>query len=248
MISNKKIELEKKQRAEQLKIEKEYKKKQQDLAYVNAIINIALGVTQALAGSPPPLNFIAAALVAVAGAVELATISSQKFAKGGSGKVDDKKGGVLVGKSHAQGGIQLRGIGEAEGGEYFGVINRDATRKYEAVLPKIFKSLNEKTFVFKDEKTYIANNENALTNNKSFILNNGFVEDHTIIRNHIKNSQFEKIFNRQSIPNVTVNVNNPYGKEMLKEMRRKPQQTLVYDDGAYTVYETGNYRLKTNKK
>lgn len=223
--ANKKTELEKKQKAEQLKIEREYKKKQQELAVISAIINVALGVTQALAGSPPPLNFIAAALVAVAGAVEISAISSQKFAKGGSGLVDEKKGGVLVGKSHRQGGIKLNGIGEAEDGEYFGIINRDATRQYKAVLPRIFKSLNEKTFV----------------------VNNGFVEDHTIVRNHINNRQFEKVIDRRAIPSVTVNVNNPYGREMLEEMRRKRPQTQIVETQHERIERTGNYTLITRK-
>ena len=171
------------------------------------------------------LGIITGALVLAAGAVEIGVISSQKFAKGGSGLVDEKKGGVLVGKSHRQGGIKLNGIGEAEDGEYFGIINRDATRQYKAVLPRIFKSLNEKTFV----------------------VNNGFVEDHTIVRNHINNRQFEKVIDRRAIPSVTVNVNNPYGREMLEEMRRKRPQTQIVETQHERIERTGNYTLITRK-
>jgi tape measure domain-containing protein len=48
-----------------------------------AIMNTAEGVTNALATVPYPLNLAAAASVGVAGAVQIATISSTKFANGG---------------------------------------------------------------------------------------------------------------------------------------------------------------------
>lgn len=64
------------------KINKKAAKKQKTIAIIQAIINTAIGVTQALAGSPPPASYILAALTGVLGAVEIATISSQQFAKG----------------------------------------------------------------------------------------------------------------------------------------------------------------------
>ena len=144
--ADKKAALEKKQKAESEKLNKEYAKKQQQVAIIQAIINTALGVTQALGGSPPPLNFILAALVGIAGGVEIGTISSQQFAEGGHGEIDKKKGGVLSGKRHSQGGIKLPGIGEAEGGEYFAIINRDATRRYANQLPLLFDSINNQRY------------------------------------------------------------------------------------------------------
>lgn len=48
-----------------------------------AISNTALGVTQALASTIPPFNFALAALVAAAGAAEIAAINAQPFAHGG---------------------------------------------------------------------------------------------------------------------------------------------------------------------
>lgn len=64
-------------------IELKYAKKKKNIALTQAIINTALGVTSALANSGNPiLGIIMAALVGVAGALEIATISSQKFAKG----------------------------------------------------------------------------------------------------------------------------------------------------------------------
>lgn len=144
--ADKKAALEKKQKAESEKLNKEYAKKQQQVAIIQAIINTALGVTQALGGSPPPLNFILAALVGIAGGVEIGTISSQQFAEGGYGEIDKKKGGVLVGNRHSRGGIKLPGIGEAEGGEYFAIINREATMRYANELPLLFDSINNQRY------------------------------------------------------------------------------------------------------
>jgi hypothetical protein len=49
-----------------------------------AIINTAIGVTKAFATLPPPASYVAAALAVATGAAQIATISAQSFAKGGS--------------------------------------------------------------------------------------------------------------------------------------------------------------------
>lgn len=93
---------------------REQAKKQKEFAITQAIINTALGVTNAFATAPNIiLGAVLAAVVAAAGAAEIATISSQPlptFAEGGF--VDEH--GQLIGRKHAQGGIQI----EAEGGEF----------------------------------------------------------------------------------------------------------------------------------
>ena len=80
----------------------EAQRKLKPMKYAQAISNTALGVSSALAMQPwTPANFVLAALVAAAGAVEIATINAQEFAKGGdfvtSGpqmiKVGDNPGG-----------------------------------------------------------------------------------------------------------------------------------------------------------
>ena len=115
-IAQKEEQLKKKQDA----LEKKRKKQQQAASVVNAIINTALGVTQALASWPPPASYALAAAVGALGAVEIALIASQKYAKGG----------LLEGDSHKNGGITLgynrKGIRqEAEGGEY--IVNKQTT-------------------------------------------------------------------------------------------------------------------------
>lgn len=63
-------------------IEKKYAKKQKGVAIMQALINTALGVTKAF-GQGGVLGFITGALVAAAGAAQIATISATPLAKGG---------------------------------------------------------------------------------------------------------------------------------------------------------------------
>jgi len=139
-----KAALEQKKQADEAKLKKEYAKKQRDIALTQAIINTALAVTSALTGGPV-IGVILAVVAAAMGAIEIATISSQQFAKGGHMKLGEK-GNVLQGKRHSQGGVNLGEVGTAEAGEYMGIINRSATRKYENDLPLIFDSLNKQNF------------------------------------------------------------------------------------------------------
>lgn len=113
-IARKEEELKKKQD----ELEKKRKRQQQQSSIVNATINTALGVTQALSAWPPPASYAFAAAVGALGAAQIALIKSQKFAKGG----------LLEGKSHAEGGIKVPvrgGVAEVEGHEF--IINKQTT-------------------------------------------------------------------------------------------------------------------------
>jgi len=55
-------------------------------SYGSAVVNTATGVTKALSSSPPPVNFINAAAVGTAGAIEIAKISATTFQGSGSSK------------------------------------------------------------------------------------------------------------------------------------------------------------------
>jgi len=70
-------------KAELRELERAELAKQKPIKYAQAVSNTALGVTQALASSPPPFSFVLAAMVAAAGAAEIATIAAQKYATGG---------------------------------------------------------------------------------------------------------------------------------------------------------------------
>jgi hypothetical protein len=135
-----------------LEIQKKYSQQRKLIAYGEAIIDGAKAVVKAL-DNEVPWNFILSALVAAQVAIQLATIQKQQFAKGGYGLLDFD-GGVLPGKSHAQGGVDLGEIGEAEQGEYFGIISRQMTGKYKDVLPEVFRSLNNGSFEDIWGKTY----------------------------------------------------------------------------------------------
>lgn len=113
-IQKKEEALKKKQDA----LEKKRKQQQKQQSIINAIVNTALGVTQALSAYPPPASWILASAVSALGAVQIATISSQKYAQGG----------VLDGPSHSQGGIKVptkRGMSELEGNEF--ITNKKTT-------------------------------------------------------------------------------------------------------------------------
>lgn len=111
-IAKKEEQLQKKQDA----LEKKRKQQQKQQSIINAIVNTALGVTQALSAYPPPTSWILASAVSALGAVQIATISSQKYAQGG----------IIEGKSHKDGGVKvLGGRAEVEGGEM--IVNKKTT-------------------------------------------------------------------------------------------------------------------------
>lgn len=145
----------KKESAEkQVNIDREYRRKQKKLQLTQAVISTAVGVTQALGGSPPPANFIQAAIVAATGAAEIAKIAKQKFARGGM--VPFNTGGVIQGSSHASGGVPFLAGGrlmEAEGGEL--IVNKGIWKR-----PDLVQAISEM---------------NALTGGQRFFATGGIV-------------------------------------------------------------------------
>lgn len=109
-------------------LEKEAAKKRKHYAMIEAGINTAVAVTKALTGAPPPFSFILAGLAAAAGALQIAVIASQKFARGGAVKM-----GKFQGKPHSQGGTKGSfddGTNvEVEKDEMFFILNRRASQK-----------------------------------------------------------------------------------------------------------------------
>jgi hypothetical protein len=128
------IEDEYNQKARNEKRKQFQKQKRADL--IQSIINGALGVTKALASSPPPLNFILAAGVGVASGIQSGLIASQPvptFARGG----------ILKGASHINGGISTP-FGELEGDE--AVINKKSTKLFGPMLSAINVAGGGKSF------------------------------------------------------------------------------------------------------
>jgi hypothetical protein len=104
------------------------------VAIAQATINTIMGVTRALSDYIFPYSLIVGALVGAAGAFQISKIASTKAARGMV-----LPGGILRGRSHAQGGIpftvQGQGGFEAEGGE--AIINKKSTRMFRPLLSKI---------------------------------------------------------------------------------------------------------------
>jgi len=102
-------------------IEKRAFQRNKAFSLASAGIDIAKGVAKALGSSAPPVSIIQAAIVATLGAVQIAAIASQRFAKKGAIVPKLSGGGILQGASHALGGIPIsvggRQVVEAEGGE-----------------------------------------------------------------------------------------------------------------------------------
>lgn len=109
----------------------EFKAKKTNLAnqLLQGLANTALGVTQALAQTPPA-SYVMAALTGAMGAIQTGIISTQM------GKLKMANGGLLDGPLHSQGGIPVGKTGvEVEGGEY--VVNRRSTAEYLPLLEAI---------------------------------------------------------------------------------------------------------------
>lgn len=121
-------EIDKQAEARREEAQKEAFEREKRWNIASAFMNMALGVTKALTQLPPPAKWIEAAQVTTTGLAQIATISAQKFARGGE----------LHGASHAQGGIQGRIQGhniELEGEEV--VINKRSAHKYRNLLSYI---------------------------------------------------------------------------------------------------------------
>jgi len=109
-------------------IQKQENQRKKESAIINAVINGAVAITQAFSQLGPIGGAIAAVVIAATTAAQIATISAQKFAKGG----------LVDGPSHAQGGVKFAvggRVAELEGGE--AVINKKSTKMFGPVLSRI---------------------------------------------------------------------------------------------------------------
>lgn len=124
----KRLAREKEKREKELaKKEKQQRKQELKMKLIEGIANTAVSVTKALTWGWP-LGAIFAGIIGAMGAVQTAIIRKQMS------KLAD--GGLLQGRSHAQGGIPVGNTGiEVEGGEY--VINKRSTAKYLPLLQAI---------------------------------------------------------------------------------------------------------------
>ena len=136
--------------------EEKQRKKEHDRAVTQAIISTALSVANAFA-TPPfiPVGLAMGALATALGAAQIAIIQNQKYADGG----------VIQGKSHAEGGVKvLGGRAEVEGGEY--ITNKTTTSKNVELLDfinaKRKKLRLEDMIEFYGEKSHVKRNIQAV--------------------------------------------------------------------------------------
>ena len=118
---------------EEMRIEKEYAIKRKKMARVQIIIDGALAIAKAYAQAGPLGTFVVPLLIANT-MFQLATVDSQSFGKGGMIE-EFGSGGMVNGKSHAQGGEKFAVGGrvvELEGGE--AVINKRSTAMFGSQL------------------------------------------------------------------------------------------------------------------
>lgn len=113
--------------------EKQAKKIELGQKLVQSVADVAFAVTKAMTAGPFA-GQILAALTAAAGAVQVGIISRQ------ISKLED--GGLIRGKSHAQGGMRIEGTNiEVEGNEF--VVNKISTRKNLGLIDYINKQRRE---------------------------------------------------------------------------------------------------------
>lgn len=118
-------EIDEQAEARREEVRKEAFEKEKRWNMATAFMNMAQAVIKALTQLPPPAKWVEAALVTATGTAQIATIASQKYARGG----------VLHGPSHAQGGIKGYIEGqpfEVEGKET--IINARSSEKYRNEL------------------------------------------------------------------------------------------------------------------
>ena len=118
--------------AEEEKLQKEFAKREKNMKKAQAVINGALAITAALV-NPVTAPFTIPLIIGTT-AAQIALIESQAFAKGGMIE-EFAQGGMVQGKSHAQGGEKFAVGGrvvELEGGE--AVINKRSTAMFKSQL------------------------------------------------------------------------------------------------------------------
>lgn len=186
----KRLAREKEKREKELaKKQKQQRKIELKMQLIEGIVNTAVSVTKALTWGWP-LGTIFAAIIGAMGAVQTAIIAKQM------NKLAD--GGLLQGRSHAQGGIPVGNTGiEVEGGEY--VINKRSTVKY---LP-LLQAINEEGARKKTVANQLGKYANGGQLNYQRISSNlDSVDTNKVIQNSIDQIDMHPVVSVQEISRV----------------------------------------------
>ena len=136
--------------------------------HINALMNTALGVTNALANAPVPFNFVLAGIIGAMGAAQQAIISSAQYTP-----PQAATGGYIGGNLHSQGGTMI----EAERGEF--ILSRKAVN---AVGTDFLHGINNPQNFARDDIASRVNGGGGVIN-ISFegnVLSDSFIEDEAI--------------------------------------------------------------------
>lgn len=145
---------------------------QKKVQIAQATANTALAVTNALAVQPWFLGVALAAVAAAMGAAQIAILAKTKYADGG----------LLQGKSHAQGGIPVGNTGiEVEGNEF--VVNKKSTK---ANLPLINYINSNRRHLTKDDIVHFFDTREG----SSQIVNNNYFAQGGQIPNSLTSPSF----------------------------------------------------------
>lgn len=162
-----------------------------------AMANTAQGASKALADWGFPLGPVFAGIMAALGAVQVGLIAKQI---GAIKPIKYADGGILQGKSHAQGGIPVGNTGlEVEGGEM--VVNKKDTARYADVLAKINR--NDPSVRYLQGGKQNADTKIRKFANGGMVPNFGMIDDN-LQRNNSSNRIMNAIGNIDMQPVVAV--------------------------------------------
>ena len=212
--------------AEEKKLNKERKKAmaeqaeaQKMIGAVQIVVNTAIGATAQFQAGPAGIAL--AALVIALGAVQLATLLSANVPQYAKGRKDGPAEIAITGEK----GSEM--IRTKDGRSYFTPDHPTLT-----YLPAGAEVVPHDKTVKEIEKQYLPYGKTFVSEREFVSFSSRFTTPDITNRNH---------------NNVNVTVTNPYGMEMLNEMRKKKTEPRVINTADAVIYETGNYRLITRK-
>jgi low affinity Fe/Cu permease len=116
--------------------------KERKLEQTMATIKAAIAATEAIASAVSQGGWVGAITGALAAAAIIADIALMYSTAEGAIKFAHGNAEILGGNSHAGGGVSLGQYGEAEGGEFLGILSKNKTAKYGKSMLTLFDGIN----------------------------------------------------------------------------------------------------------
>lgn len=195
-------QLEKEKAAKEKKIKHDAFEQERTAKIINATISGLVGaLAQYEAGTA---GWVLSASVGALAAANIALIASEKnpYRKGTAQ--------ILGGRSHEQGGVSLGSFGEAEQGEFLGILSKRQTATYGNGLMNLFEGLNKN------------NKDKVLTGLTDIASNVGFSDTNTnlsVSLNEVR--EIKSIEKMMKSGNTSVTYHNGYREEKSKGLIRR---------------------------